>query len=102
MNKNNVLRNAALMLPASAALLTACSDDDAEPKKEATRNGDGKYNIIFITCDQEAYMEEPAGCTGSARRTDTGRSRCLNQAGNAALCKTPADLVPPTRERSLA
>ncbi len=69
MKKNSILRSAAMMLPASAAILTGCSDSDAEPKSEAIRNGDGKYNIIFITCDQEAYMQEyPEGSNYEARK----------------------------------
>lgn len=70
MRKNQFLRNASLLLPTGAALLAGCSDTvdnppvpDPEPISPAQR-----YNIVFITCDQEAYMEQyPAGSDYAAR-----------------------------------
>jgi len=67
--QKNSLRTAAL-LSAGAAMLAACSDQQDNPvnPNEPTTNGDGKYNIVFITCDQEAYMEQyPAGSDYAAR-----------------------------------
>ena len=62
------LCKAALMLPTGAALLMGCSDSDEVTLTQPTKNGDGKYNIIFITCDQEAYMENyPVGSDFAAR-----------------------------------
>ena len=57
------------MLPTGAALLMAgCSDSDNSTSIQPKRNADGKYNIIFITCDQEAYMENyPAGSDYAVR-----------------------------------
>ena len=60
---------AAVLLPTGAALLASCSDSaDNIVNNEPMPNGDGKYNIIFITCDQEAYMDQyPAGSDYAAR-----------------------------------
>ena len=61
------LTKAALTLLPAGALLSACSDSN-ESTIEPERNADGKYNIIFITCDQEAYMPQyPAGSDYAAR-----------------------------------
>ena len=68
---NNVLST--MLVPTGAALLLAgCSDsnESSENKNniQPKPNGDGKYNIVFITCDQEAYMEQyPAGSDYAAR-----------------------------------
>ena len=61
----------AVLLPTSAALLAGCTDNSDNPVTDNNQpkpNGDGKYNIIFITTDQEAYMEQyPAGSNYAAR-----------------------------------
>lgn len=60
----------AVFLPTGAALLADCTDssDNHVNNNQPKPNGDGKYNIIFITCDQEAYMEQyPAGSDYAAR-----------------------------------
>ena len=61
----------AVLLPTSAALLAGCTDNSDNPVTDNNQpkpNGDGKYNIIFITTDQEAYMEQyPAGSDYAAR-----------------------------------
>ena len=60
----------AVFLPTGAALLAGCTDssDNHVNNNQPKPNGDGKYNIIFITCDQEAYMEQyPAGSDYAAR-----------------------------------
>jgi arylsulfatase len=47
----------AVLLPTSAALLAGCTDNSDNPvtdNNQSKSNGDGKYNIIFITTDQEA------------------------------------------------
>ncbi|MBQ9203863.1 MAG: sulfatase-like hydrolase/transferase [Prevotella sp.] len=69
MRKQYFLVSAALAIP-TGALFTGCTKNDNpivnpdQPKP----NGDGKYNIVFITCDQEAYMEHyPAGSDYAAR-----------------------------------
>ena len=68
---NNVLST--MLVPTGAALLLAgCSDsnESSENKNniQPKPNGDGKYNIVFITCAQEAYMEQyPAGSDYAAR-----------------------------------
>lgn len=69
MKKNQFLRHATMLLPTSAALLAACSDNvDAPIVPDPEPVAPGKYNIVFITCDQEAYMEEyPAGSDYAAR-----------------------------------
>ena len=69
MKQNPTFRTAAL-LTTGAAMLMACTDsqDSTKNENQPTTNADGKYNIIFITCDQEAYMEEyPAGSNYTAR-----------------------------------
>ena len=69
MKQNPTFRTAAL-LTTGAAMLMACTDsqDSTKNENQPTINADGKYNIIFITCDQEAYMEEyPAGSNYTAR-----------------------------------
>ena len=68
-NQNHRLYSAAL-LSTGAALLAGCADVVDNPANETkpTPNADGKYNIVFITCDQEAYMEQyPAGSDYAAR-----------------------------------
>ena len=66
MKKNQVLSRAAL-LSTSAAILAGCSDK-ADTFVDPKPNADGKYNIIFITTDQESYMEEyPQGSDYAAR-----------------------------------
>jgi len=63
MKKNQTLRTAAL-ISTGAALMVACTDTQDIPvdPNQPTTNADGKYNIIFITTDQEACMEQyPAG-----------------------------------------
>lgn len=68
MNKN--IQKALMLVPTGAAMLAACTDapDNAVNSIKPTPNADGKYNIIFITCDQEAYMQEyPVGSDYAAR-----------------------------------
>lgn len=57
MKKNQTLRTAAL-ISTGAALMVACTDTQDIPvdPNQPTTNADGKYNIIFITTDQEAYI----------------------------------------------
>ena len=69
MKKNQTLRTAAL-ISTGAALMVACTDTQDIPvdPNQPTTNADGKYNIIFITTDQEAYIEQyPAGSDYAAR-----------------------------------
>ena len=69
MKKNKTLRTTAL-LSTGAAMLVACTDAQDNPvnPNQPTTNADGKYNIVFITTDQEAYMEQyPAGSDYAAR-----------------------------------
>ena len=68
MKRNQILSKAALF-STSAAMLVGCTDSTDNPvNNQAKTNADGKYNIIFITCDQEAYMEQyPAGSDYAAR-----------------------------------
>ena len=66
--KNKAL--AAVLLPTGAALMAGCSDNSDNPvnNNQPKPNGDGKYNIIFLTCDQESYMQEyPQGSDYAAR-----------------------------------
>ena len=68
MNKQNIQKT--LVLLPTSALLVGCLDatDNPANKITPTPNADGKYNIIFITTDQEAYMEHyPAGSDYAAR-----------------------------------
>ena len=66
MKKNQILSRAAL-LSTSAAMLAGCSDK-ADTFVDPKPNADGKYNIIFITTDQESYMEDyPQGSDYAAR-----------------------------------
>ena len=68
MNKQNIQKT--LVLLPTSALLAGCLDatDNPANKITPTPNADGKYNIIFITTDQEAYMEQyPAGSDYAAR-----------------------------------
>ena len=64
---------------AAACTLTGCqagspgqerqSQPDATAKPEGVKNGDGNYNILFITTDQEHYFEEyPEGTSYKARQ----------------------------------
>ena len=65
--KSNQLTKAALALLPAGALMSGCSDNIDNAVKPQP-NADGKYNIIFITCDQEAYMPQyPAGSNYAAR-----------------------------------
>ena len=52
-----------VLLPTGVALMAGCTDTKDSPENDQSQpNADGKYNIIFITTDQEAYMEQyPAG-----------------------------------------
>ena len=68
MNKQNIQKT--LVLLPTSALLAGCLDATDNPANKITPkpNADGKYNIIFITTDQEAYMEHyPAGSDYAAR-----------------------------------
>lgn len=69
MRKNQIIRNASLLLPTGAALLAGCSDKVDNPVfPDPVPEDPVKYNIVFITCDQEAYMEQyPAGSDYAAR-----------------------------------
>ena len=66
--KQNIQKT--LVLLPTSALLVGCLDATDNPAKKITPtpNADGKYNIIFITTDQESYMEQyPAGSDYAAR-----------------------------------
>lgn len=69
MKKNQFMRSASLLLPAGAALMAGCSDKVDNPvKPDPIPEEPLRYNIVFITCDQEAYMEQyPAGSDYAAR-----------------------------------
>lgn len=58
-----------VLLPTGVALMAGCTDTKDTPENNQSQpNADGKYNIIFITTDQEAYMEQyPAGSDYAAR-----------------------------------
>lgn len=69
MKKKYFLVSAALATTAGA-LITGCTDQNDNPanNNQPKPNGDGRYNILFITTDQEAYMEQyPAGSDYAAR-----------------------------------
>lgn len=59
----------AVLLPTGVALMASCTDTKDDPGNNQPKpNADGKYNIIFITTDQEAYMERyPVGSDFAAR-----------------------------------
>ena len=69
MKKKYFLVSAALATTAGA-LITGCTDQNDNPanNNQPKPNGDGRYNILFITTDQEAYMEQyPTGSDYAAR-----------------------------------
>jgi len=69
MKKKYFLVSAALATTAGA-LISGCTDQNDNPanNNQPKPNGDGRYNILFITTDQEAYMEQyPAGSDYAAR-----------------------------------
>ena len=69
MKKKYFLVSAAIATTAGA-LISGCTDQNDNPanNNQPKPNGDGRYNILFITTDQEAYMEQyPAGSDYAAR-----------------------------------
>lgn len=61
------LKVASILMPFSV-LLPGCTSDNSKPLVNPETNADGKYNIIFITTDQEIYMESyPEGSDYEAR-----------------------------------
>ena len=55
-----------LLVLQAAGLLCGCKK--SELPYTPTKNEDGKYNIVFITTDQEAYMKSyPQGSDYAAR-----------------------------------
>lgn len=63
---------AAALAAASACSMSGCQsaapDSGEAPIREAVKNADGNYNILFITTDQEHYFEQfPEGTSYKAR-----------------------------------
>ena len=65
--ESTVLKILTCAMP-SAIALTGCSDGTNNLLVKPEANADGNYNILFITVDQEAYMESyPQGSDYVAR-----------------------------------
>lgn len=69
MSKNNMIARSAVLIAPMTSLFVGCTDNtDNGLSVNPETNKDGKYNIVFITTDQEAYMESyPAGSDYQAR-----------------------------------
>lgn len=69
MRKNNRIARSVVLIAPMTSLIVGCTDNtDKIPSIKPETNKDGKYNIIFITTDQEAFMESyPAGSDYQAR-----------------------------------
>lgn len=65
--KFNTLRAASVLVPAMA-LYNGCAENKSNLLADPVKNKDGKYNIIFLTTDQENYMRTyPQGSNYQAR-----------------------------------
>ena len=68
--KFNTLRAASVLVPAMA-LYNGCAENKSNLLADPVKNKDGKYNIIFLTTDQENYMRTyPQGSNYQARESD--------------------------------
>ena len=62
-----IIQKVTRLMP-TALILTSCSDTSDILLVTPEVNADGNYNIVFITVDQEAYMESyPQGSDYAAR-----------------------------------
>ena len=61
-------------------LYPGCTSDSLDIPVKPDTNADGKYNIVFITTDQEIYMENfPVGSDYAAReRLRTSRKQVID------------------------
>lgn len=57
MNEKHISKVATSMVVSASTLLSGCTASQQNLLTKPQTNGDGKYNIVFITVDQEAYME---------------------------------------------
>ena len=66
-SKNTYLKAASFLMPVTI-LYPGCTSDPLDLLVKPETNADGNYNIVFITTDQEIYMENfPAGSDYAAR-----------------------------------
>lgn len=65
--KFNTLKAVSVLVPAMA-LYNGCAENKSNLLADPVKNKDGKYNIIFLTTDQENYMRTyPQGSNYQAR-----------------------------------
>lgn len=67
-NSINHLNLKTLAIVSGCSLITGCSSDPSNLLVKPEPNGDGKFNIVFLTTDQEIYMKSyPQGSDYQAR-----------------------------------